>query len=330
LANIFDAHPNVNLYMEPFAYYAGLFPGFPDRNMYLDKISNGLIELVHQGYDRFYQTKYPLFYKPNRSLILKEIDQILMNTYHGIARVCRLPSSQKREQYRLLNLNTLFRRMREQSDKHFTQPVEVIKELRLNFKVSLLAKCFPNAACLVITRHPGAQITSITKLFRQGGLGELEQSLASFVEDMNAINRFERYRNPMAEYDCSDGETRLVFWWLINYMTLIEDLDREGLPYRVVAHEDISQDPFRVVKELFDWSGLDLDSQVVEYIRLSSTTSERKGKVDPLDTHRQSADYVRTVIDNIDQSLAEKVRGVLRHVNRDKKLEPPLERYLLE
>lgn len=36
LANIFDSHPRVNLFMEPFAQYAGLFPGFPDRNVYLE------------------------------------------------------------------------------------------------------------------------------------------------------------------------------------------------------------------------------------------------------------------------------------------------------
>ena len=52
LANIFDAHPDVELWMEPFADYAELFPAVPDRNAWLGQATPALEVAIRQGYAR--------------------------------------------------------------------------------------------------------------------------------------------------------------------------------------------------------------------------------------------------------------------------------------
>ena len=86
LANIFDAHPGVEFYMEPFADYAGIFPEVPGRNIYIDEVDHGMKQKVRAGYNQLHQLKYPMSYKRNRALCFKRLDRYLFNTIFFLSR----------------------------------------------------------------------------------------------------------------------------------------------------------------------------------------------------------------------------------------------------
>jgi len=309
LANLFDSHPDVELFMEPFADYAGLFPGFPGRNEYLEQSRPDLEGSVRTGYAGLPEMKYGFWYRPGRSPWLKCLDA----RYAAFSRKFRIllkqPPSSKVIRYQLLHLNTAaipcFRQFRKNRYLSF----EVTKEFRLNFKIALLAALFPDAKYLVILRHPGAQISSIMKLFAKQGLGELRRALSSFDECVRVHARFEKYRKALELISESrDMESKLILWWLINYEVLIEDLGRNGLDFQILDHETLSADPRTSVSKIFAFFGLNLAPESEDYIRLSMSGGHPVRSV--VDTVRHSADYCRQAIDSVDTGLRLKIRNI--------------------
>lgn len=327
IANIFDAHPQVEFFMEPFADFAGLFPGFPERNLYLSHGSAGLVNLVKEGHKALHRAKYPLFYKPNKPLYLKWLDRYLINHYQTCARLLRVRVSSKIKQYRLLNLNTFQIPFGEQSRKKKNQSVEVIKELRLNFKVNLLAKAFPDAKYFIAIRHPGAQVSSVKRLFRQGHLGELSRSLPSFVDCVKDHKRFRSYWDTIDELNWeNDLEIKLILWWLINYQVLIEDVQLNKLDYQIVGHEEISEKPCEVARRFLEFCGLSLDKSVKQYLHHSSQTKTKN--FSPVDTNRDSGQYYKEMIASVDSTTNKKIQKIVSCLSKSTSLEPHLLNYL--
>lgn len=321
LANIFDALPDSVLYMEPFAPFAGLFPDVPDRNTYANPDTESLEISVREGYQRLYKAKYPLFYKPNRSIYLKRVDQILVRTYIRVTTSLGLPVGSVTDQYRLLNLNASKIPIRRQVKKHVKcgRPVEVTKELRLNFKVRLLASVFPDARYIVMLRDPGAQIASIERLLQRGGLDELKGSLSSFGEKVRTCDRFSNYWDAMDLTDWEhDRQAMLALWWVINYQVLLDDLQLHGLDYCVIYHEEICQNPEIVVDQMLGFCGLAVDPNVQAYLNYS--TQNENGDLSPLNTTRKSREYSMRCILSVDHGLREKIASVISKIRTRKEL----------
>jgi hypothetical protein len=330
LSNIIDAHPQVEFFMEPFADYAGLFPGFPGRNTYLSAENEGLANLVRAGYRQLYLIKYPLLYKPNRPLYLKRLDRFLINKYQKFEKLLKIHGSLRIDQYKLLHLYNSKIPISNHPPKNYSQPIEVTKELRLNFKVGLLAHAFPGSKYIVIIRHPGAQISSVKNLFQRGHLGELNRSLVSFIDCIKEHSRFKNYWPVIDELSWeNDLENKLILWWLINYEILLEDIRVNQLDYLVIHHEELSQEPRQVTKQLFEFCGLTFDEAVRDYLDSSSHSSLNKQdeNFSPVDTTRNSADYYKQAIKRVDIPLNNKISKVLSYLSVSKTLEPCINRY---
>jgi len=306
LSNVLDAHSDVEFYMEPFADYANLFPGLAGRNIYMDHCSNGVANILVEGYKRLPCNKYLFFYSRERSLYWKSIDSFIANLLVRIGRWKHLKILSRTNQFNLLNLNLKNVPIKWQVKKNGPFEVVVTKELRLNFKVGLIRKIFPQAKYIIIVRHPGAQVASILRLFKRGNLSELRKSLHSLYEHLNASDRFEKYSNYYQCFDVGcDVKGMLLLWWLINYETVIGDCRRFGVDYKVVYSEDLSEDTESEYRKIFSFLGLDFTQDVKNYIAYSTVEAVGNVKADslPLDTIRDSSRYSKESISNIDKEM---------------------------
>ncbi len=303
LSNVLDAHPDIEFFMEPFADYADLFPGFVGRNLYMEHHSDSMMNILKKGYDNISRHKYPLLYRREKSLYWKIADIFITNLYSNIGRWQHFSTPVRVKQFQLLNLNSLNVPIKWQVKKNKNAVLAITKELRLNFKVGILKRVFPQAKFLIIVRHPGAQVASIIKLFRRGNLREMKKSLHSLYPYLCASNHFDKY-SKYYKYLDSEDDTRdmLLLWWLINYETLIEDCKRFGVDYRVVYHEDLSEAPDKEYQKIFTFLDLDYPLDVQSYISCS-TRGTGTDVISPINTVRDSSRFSKESILNISNEM---------------------------
>lgn len=333
IANILDAHPQTLMFMEPFAPFASIFPGFPERNVYMDGASPELVDVLQGRYSLLYRYKYALVYRPGRPLRVQSLDQAIEMAHRGLARLAYMRPSLRLVRYGLLNLNTQEIPVSERFEKAAQAEVEIVKELRLNFKVGALAEAFPDARYMVAIRHPGAQIGSIKRLFEQGSLHQLGESLLSFVETIGQTRRFEAYEDWIGALDWRDDlDSRLIIWWVLNYQTVIDDLERWQKPYKLIFHEDISEKPAQVAAEMLAFCGLEESEQLSLYLTRSSTREAgmEKGSVATVNTNRQSAVYYKQRLNETPAALRDKIQRAFASLRDSGLLADVLRRYVDE
>ncbi len=92
LSNIIDANPDVEFFMEPFATQIDIFPGFPERNFYLENCRDNLLEFLKGEYEKLPQMKY-LFYKRGNHFYIRILDSLAVLFYAAIVNAlrCRVP-----------------------------------------------------------------------------------------------------------------------------------------------------------------------------------------------------------------------------------------------
>jgi len=321
LGNILDAHPDVMFLMEPFADYIALFDDFPDRVAYADGECERLATIFRQRYSRIRSIKYPLLYRPGGTRGLMAVDRFLVEVYLHALRILGKEASWKIKQHIALNLNTSEIPISRQTPKRAAPAFRVTKELRLNFKVPVLARAFPDATILVAIRHPAAQISSILRLFHQERLGELFRRLPAFVQSVMQSDRFENYRSLIAD---APLERLLPAWWLINYDVLLTDLSAYGMRYRLVSNEDLSADPLGYAQQVLGFCGLEDWARVSDYLKWSSSKGGRTPL--PLATNRDSTTYYRKTIAEARPEVTHHIQQLLRSASGT--LDPALEEYL--
>ena len=330
LANALDAHAGVLFFMEPFADYIEIFSDIPQRNVYINQPNDEQLKSISSGFSRLKNMKYPLLYDIGRPLVLKKIDQTIFNLLEMFFRNLRLikvPILIQR--YIALNLNTSCISIHHQVKKHKQVFVQVIKELRLNFKIRLISKIFPDAMFLVSIRHPGAQISSIKRLLSLGTLAELRKNLTVFLKDIDQVPRFEKYDPIIDRYGKSGQiDNILILWWLINYEVLFEDLEKADLRWRLVEHEKISQSPEKEARSIFDFCHLDFSCDVGKYLIRSSRRRDHS-IISNIDTVRDSLNYYLKCIQSVEPGLNEKIYEILNwHYKKSEQPEPYLHSYL--
>jgi hypothetical protein len=327
LGNILDAHAGVEFWMEPFAPYAKIFPGFPDRNIHVARPEEGDCAIIRARWPRLTRYKYPLLRRHDRALSLRAVDQLLGGAIVAASNRLRIPTPAVINRYQLLNLNRSEIPIRSQTRKAGAVELVAVKELRLNFKAAVLREVFPASRCLVTIRHPGAQLLSILERFATGSLRELFASLEGFFTAAAHQARFASFHEELRLLPASSSMAdRLILWWLINYNTLLEDLDARGLPWKLVPHEGLCADPRGVVQEVFAFADLRVDDGVRRYLEFSTTGAQRSAS--PLDTVRRSREYSKSRIDQASPEIMESVQRTLRSCVAGDTLHPSLRRYL--
>lgn len=305
LANILDAHPESQLFMEPFAPRMELFPDFPDRLIYREDLNSHLLKHLREGLAEMERYKYSLFHRRGGSRIRRELVYRFLYplsdvTTRGVRKLgFEMPLRHLR--FKNLNKNRIENPSMNRLSEVASPSLAVVKELRLNFKVGLIRALWPEAKVLVIIRNPLSQIASILRLVEQGKLHDLRAALYTFIEHAREWTRAKKYRRALEGLD----EDRLVHqataYWFLNYGTLLEDLDRFGVPYRVVRHESLSQAPDRERREIFDFAGLHDEQQSREYVFQSSRASNQRTSV--MDTKRDSESYYLKALRDVSLEL---------------------------
>lgn len=305
LANIIDAHEGVELLMEPFAPYASIFPGFPHRHAHVENSTPALEQSVREGLRTTLSMKYPLFYRPGRAVGLRTIDGSLFRTGRRAFQRLRLNVPPALSRWELLNLNQSEIPADLRARKHWPPERFVVKELRLNLKVPVLAGAFPGARYVVIVRHPAAQITSTRKWLDQGRLQELAGALKTLAAEIKQSPDLERYR-PWLE--SGDRDDLLVVWWFLNYETVLADLRRVNAAALLVRHEELAAAPAAGTRAILDFLGLGASRSVTTYVERTSNAEQRSDS--PLDTFRKSAEHSRETIRAADRTLVDRLRRV--------------------
>ncbi len=310
LANIFDAHPDVELWMEPFADYAELFPGVPDRNRWLGEATPVLVAALREGYARLPGLKYPLLHRPSGSPRLRRAEQTLLRSARRLLRRGPGAIPRRLERYELLQLNALETPVAQLTRKRSQPCCQLTKELRLNFKVALLRGCFPAARVIVLLRHPGAQVASILGWMERGRLGELARALQAFEARASEQERLAPFAKALAGLPSAGSrEGKLAAWWAINYSVLLGDLEAGGVEHRVVSHERLSQATAREIAGLLAFAGLESDAAVDRYLAWSSASAARSDS--PTETVRRSAEHSRNAIRDVSEPIRSAVAEVL-------------------
>jgi hypothetical protein len=315
LANIFDAHPDVELVMEPFADYTRLFPGIPDRNTHAGEPSRSQCAAVREGYEQLASIKYPLLYRPGRPVWLRRAEQCAVAALRRPSRrlLGRVPPFQDR--YQLLQLNSLATPVARMTRKNRLPGARVTKELRLNFKVPLLCAAFSEPRFIVVLRNPSAQIASILGWMERGQLGELGRALGTFSSQMAGQARFAPLVRALGSPGSHDEiEKQLAVWWALNYSVLLEDLERCGADYQLARHERLAQHASGEVARLIGFAGLTPDPAVDRYVAWSTHTDPRGNSA--TETVRRSAEFSSEAIRNAPERVTTAVKRVLDRLGR--------------
>ncbi|MCU0397123.1 MAG: sulfotransferase [Cyclobacteriaceae bacterium] len=306
LFNILDSDPNTVSIMEPFADYAGLFPGFPHRFFYMEKVSEPVLDWVQGIVANLIQRKYGFLYSPGKPLWLKKLDGNYIRIINQVLRVMHAGRSNKIEQYQLLNLNELAFK-KNALGEHCRI---VIKELRLNYKVHLVKSLFPNGIVLVAIRNPVLQIDSIIKRFNKGNLGELKRSLLFFKGSLFDHPRFQKYQDLIEDFDNRDLVEQLAIYWLISYNTLVEDLENAGIKYTLASNDLLSLEPVNEINRILRFCDIDLSKETKTY--LESSTQVQSHSDNPINTSRESRKYYLESLRGIDSVFENRVMKVLK------------------
>lgn len=305
LANIVDAHPESQLYMEPFAPRVEVFPDFPDRLVYLTDTNGYLRKHVWEGMEHLEGHKYPFFHRRNgsrieRFLVYQALFPLSELATRGAQRFgFERPLAHLR--FKNLNKNRIENPKLNRLSESAAASLVVIKELRLNFKVGVIADLWPDSKALVIVRNPLSQIASILRLLRAGKLHDLRSALHAIVEHAREHRRFETYENALAALDPDDLVHRVAAYWFLNYATLLEDLDRHNRAYHLVRHETLCQAPQEQRRVILEFLGLPDDAQTERYVRWSTRSTNQVDSV--MDTQRNSETYYLDALHDVDDEI---------------------------
>lgn len=289
LANVFDASADTLFFMEPFAPFNEAFAGFPSRLAYVDRANPFLRRVVREGVEHLYGHKYPLADRHNASRLERWLTYRILRAHASLARLLRAKRSLAYDRYEQLSANRFENDELFYAPKSSRPPTRVVKEVRLNFKLRLLATLYPDARYIVTIRNPVSQVHSMLRLFERGSLYQLEQALYTFVEQAENGVRFQKYRAPLRALDRDSLTHRAVAYWFISYNTLLEDLEAAPCPYRLVEHEQFSREPAASARALFDFAGLAWDDAPRGYLHASTTSDPATASA--LDTSRHTETY---------------------------------------
>lgn len=305
LANIVDSCRDVLLYMEPFTEVADLFRGWPDRLTYLSDAGPFLGDQVRETLAGLPRYKHFGAESPGSPGWLRRANWVGQNLARAVYDRLGAGQNRSRLRFRELNLNRVGNPEVFEFDKVDTPTTVAVKELRLNFKVRMLAELFPEAPACVIIRNPVSQIDSVLRQIERDRLVYLKQFLGGLFESLEGQRRFEVFEPAIDALPDDDLVARAVAYWFINYSTVIEDLRETGGSWQLVRHEELCEAPFAEAETLFDFAGLEYGDQTRDYVRQSSQTPA--GSAGPTATTRESASYYRRALDQVDDDVRDRI-----------------------
>jgi len=305
LANIIDAHPESQLYMEPFAPRMELFPDFPDRLVYLRGLNQMLSEHLQRGLKELGGAKYSLYHRRGESRLRRKLVYRALYPLQDLVtrgmRTLGFEVPVRHLRFKNLNKNRIENPYLNRLSEAAPPSLVALKELRLNFKVGMIRSLWPDAQVLVVIRNPLSQIASILRLIKNGKLHDLRSALCVFIQHAREGRRFEKYRRGLSALNEDRLDHQATAYWFLTYGTLLEDLDRNEVSYRIVRHERLSQAPDQERRKILEFVGLSDEPQTKEYVSWSSRASNQRSSA--MDTTRDSRSYYLKALHRVDEEL---------------------------
>jgi hypothetical protein len=324
LLNILDSSPETECWMEPCAPYAQFFDGLPGR--FERAIDEERVEQsLRAGFRRLNEAKYPLMAHRGGWRGWEDVDRAVMNGWSRLTRAVASAKSLAADRWRLLHLHER-EVARDIRVRKSSLAVTATKELRLNLHARCVARAFPKARFVVTIREPAKQIGSVIRQLRRGALGELRQSLPTFMHLLHAEARCVGWADAARELRAADDLPALLsLWWLVNYDALLGALDEAGRDVLVVEHERIAVQPGSGARELLAFAGVAMSESTERFLRWSTSGDDRESSVGM----RRSAQWfaARARVDE-PSALASRVAEVIGAVRARVKLAGRLAEYL--
>lgn len=278
-SNILDMHPATELYMEPLSQNISRFKNWPDRFTNIEDPAEKA---------RYFRSEFT--HLKNRKKLLfsriKDADWAWKSDMKIAQKFWRiLPFARD-----FFELN-FHRRDPSGYPSKSKNPLQIIKEVRLNFNVPVIRKIDRDARVIVILRNYAATTQSIQKQIKKGNLKELSRLLQG------------RYGNT---------DTEAIFdYWAQSYNSLLYDLDTEKIDYLLIQHSDLITSGKETVQSIFDFLGLDLTPSVYEYLDVSNKRGS--GKHSTNRSHAEILEENRKAERTLYPQLAERIAKVELH-----------------
>jgi len=147
----------------------------------------------------------------------------------------------------------------------------VIKSVCSNLRLAWIHRHFPHFRIVQLIRHPGGYLESWLRAKNEEGwtgFGErrrLDSTLLPF-------SRPEHQHYIDAYNEGSSFERELIYWIVANETPIFEL--GESPAFKVVVYEELCAEPERVLKEIYEHSGIPFGEQALRFVRAS--TSQHK------------------------------------------------------
>jgi hypothetical protein len=300
LGNIFASSPAVDYYPEPFAPRTFVLEHFPGRLSYISESNDSIRGYLLDAFRGLPADKYRNGERFDSPPVVRKWVHLRKELNEEVSRRSGLGPSISLLRWQHLNLHRHDNPEVLEFRKNARPDRVIIKELRLNFQLAALADAFTGARAVVMMRNPYAQVDSMLRWMKRGSLEELRGVLACFFETIADHARFAFARDAIENlrgHGVDELLARCVAYWFINYTVLLEDLERMGIDWLAVRHEDVCEAPMDQTREIMRFSGLPFDPQTREY--LASTTRATNEVESPRDTRRHSRSYYRQALADI-------------------------------
>lgn len=249
IANILEAHPRTEVYMEPLSMYTSCFKDWPSR---MEKINQ------REKYAEYFIKEFNKLKRDKKFLLTHMYDSnFAWQKDFSLAQLLAAKfNSIKARNFLELNFH------RRAEDFSFTKSdvsFKVVKELRLNFNSNLLADINPDVKVIVVVRDYASNIKSIMKYVKEGGLNELQSIL-------NLKGNEEDYLS-------------LMNYWVESYNSIIEGLEDSKIEHHIVSHSSLLMNGVEEVQKIFSFIKLDVEDQVVKYLGYSNSDGSGKHNI---------------------------------------------------
>ncbi|HZS84711.1 MAG TPA: sulfotransferase [Stellaceae bacterium] len=148
----------------------------------------------------------------------------------------------------------------------------VIKSVSCMGRVNVLARAAADSRFILIIRHPCGQVSSMLRGVRAGKF-EDRIPILTLAETPQARRRgltMEKLRDlPFV--------AQLAWSWVIENEMALEALDAEAVQKMIVRYFDLAVDPEGMARRMLAFCGLEVEEQVIDFIRESSRADGTEG-----------------------------------------------------
>lgn len=247
VANILDHHPKTEVYMEPLSQFNSRFKRWPGRFITLENIEQKV---------NYFIKEFGILKKHNLFLLTRlSSTPTAWQTDLKLAKFLTQKQLASDSIKDFLELN--FHRKGRQITVPKKRPLQtIIKEVRLNFNAELIYKIEKKVKTLVVIRDLASCIRSILVQIGEGNLVELSKELK------------QQYGKISPQTVCE--------YWFESYSTLIDTLQNQQIPHRIVSHTSLIKNPNSTVDEMFQFLNLPVTHEVKYYLQLSNQPGRGK------------------------------------------------------